>query len=194
MFAMTTRWGATDDEVRADLPGDDVVPNPKIQTTYAISVSAGPDALWPWLAQLGQGRGGLYSYDWLENLIGCRIHTADRILPQFQSLAPGDEIRMGPEGYPFFRVVDAQPGKWLTMQAADPKTREPGTGSWSFVLREEPDATTRLLNRQRIDHGPDLMSIIAWKVITVPLGFLMAQRMLRTLKQRAEAARTAPPD
>src|SRR5690349_9989833 len=71
------RWGATDDEVRRPLPGDELVARPKALATHAITIRAPAAEIWPWLVQFGQGRGGFYSYDWLENLFGCDIHNVD---------------------------------------------------------------------------------------------------------------------
>jgi hypothetical protein len=77
--------------------------------------------VWPWLAQIGQGRGGLFSFDGLENLVRCDIHSVDRILPQHQDLAARDLIRMGPPGYPCFRVDAVDPPEALVLVGADPK-------------------------------------------------------------------------
>jgi hypothetical protein len=90
-------WGSTAAELASDLPGDELVPNANISATRAVSVSATPGAVWPWIAQLGQGRGGLYTYDCLENLVGCDIHSADRIVPEWQSIAVGDAVKLHPE-------------------------------------------------------------------------------------------------
>jgi hypothetical protein len=83
------RWGATDAEVAAAMPGDELVPDPQLGYTRAITIDAPPEDVWPWLVQMGQGRGGLYSYDGLENLVGCDIHSADRVIADFQQLAAG---------------------------------------------------------------------------------------------------------
>ena len=80
------RWGATDAEVRAAMPGDDLVASPRLGYTRALSIAAPVERVWPWLVQMGQGRGGLYSFDALENLVGCDIHSVDRIMPEFQAL------------------------------------------------------------------------------------------------------------
>jgi len=92
------RWGATTSEVTASMPGDDLVPHPRLGYTRAITVDAPPEAVWPWLVQMGQGRGGLYSFDGLENLARCNIHSVDRIVREHQQLSIGDLVRMGPEG------------------------------------------------------------------------------------------------
>src|SRR3979411_1439588 len=86
------RWGATDTESEEQLPGDDLIGNADISATRAITVRASADEVWPWIAQLGQGRGGFYSYDFLENLVGCDIHSADRIVPEWQDVEVGDEV------------------------------------------------------------------------------------------------------
>ena len=76
------RWGATEERIAKPLPGDELVPNPAIESTRAITVNAPVEEVWPWLAQIGQDRGGFYSYEWLENLAGCRMRNADRIHPE----------------------------------------------------------------------------------------------------------------
>lgn len=179
------RWGASDDEVDAALPGDAIVPAPTLQSTRAIAIAAAPAEVWPWLVQLGYGRGGLYSYEGLENLIGCDMVNADAILPEHQHLAPGDRIRMGPPGYPSFRVVDLVPAGHLVLQACDPKTDAPGEMSWVFVLRPT-DAGSRLIVRGRLHFVPDALSVMTWRVVTDPVWFVMERRMMIGIRDRAE--------
>src|SRR5213082_3723487 len=88
-------WGARPDEVSRELPGDELPPGAGIVATRAITIDAPPAAIWPWLVQMGSGRGGAYTYDWIENLFGLGMHSADEILPQFQGLKLGDEIPLG---------------------------------------------------------------------------------------------------
>lgn len=83
------RWGATDEEVKRTLPGDELVPAPEWQWTHAITINAPPEQVWPWIVQMGQGRGGFYSYEALEDLVGCKIHNASRIVPEWQDLKVG---------------------------------------------------------------------------------------------------------
>jgi hypothetical protein len=90
------RWGATDEELEAELPGDELVGAADLTATRAVSVGAGVDVVWPWIAQLGQGRGGFYSYDFLENL-GCDIHSAERVVAEWQSIDVGDAVHLHPE-------------------------------------------------------------------------------------------------
>ena len=84
-------WGATDQEVGSPLAGDDLISNPDMVATRAIAIRASAERVWPWIAQLGQGRGGFYSYDWLENLVGCDIHSSDRILREWQDIFSTEE-------------------------------------------------------------------------------------------------------
>jgi hypothetical protein len=78
-------WGATAEEARRPMPGDDEVPRAALDATRAVTIAAPPEAVWPWLVQMGQGRGGFYTYAWLENLGGMDIHNADRIVPSGNS-------------------------------------------------------------------------------------------------------------
>jgi hypothetical protein len=91
------RWGATSQEADEPLPGDDLITDPDLGATRAITIGAPADQVWPWIAQLGQGRGGFYSYDFLENLAGCDIHSADTIVPEWQDIRIGDQIRLAPQ-------------------------------------------------------------------------------------------------
>jgi hypothetical protein len=92
-----TRWGATDAEVNGSLPGDDIIAHPKWQYTQAITIGVAAEKVWPWLVQMGQRRGGFYSYQSLENLVGCDIHNANIIIPEFQHLEAGNNILLHPK-------------------------------------------------------------------------------------------------
>jgi len=87
-------WGATPQETRGEVAGDDLMPEPDIVATRAVEIDAPPSAIWPWLVQMGPGRGGAYTYDWIERRLGIDIHNSDRIIPEFQHLKVGDEIPM----------------------------------------------------------------------------------------------------
>jgi hypothetical protein len=106
-------WGATADEVARVLPGDGLVTRADLQSTRALTVRAGSASVWPWVAQLGQGRGGFYSYDRIENLLGCDIHSADVVLPGHQDVRVGDQIRLAPQMPLAAAVVD--PGTALVL-------------------------------------------------------------------------------
>ena len=95
--------GRPAEEAAMKLPGDELLPDARLVTTRAITIEAPPDAIWPWIVQMGSGRGGAYTYDWIENLLGLSMHSADEILPQFQDLKAGDELPIGPDR-PVMRV------------------------------------------------------------------------------------------
>ena len=182
-------WGATLEEVQATLPGDGIVPEPQRASTRAVTIAAAPDAVWPWLVQIGHARGGLYSYDWAENLVGCDLHSADQILPEHQTLNIGDLVRMGPEGYPTFSVAEVTPPDHLVLVSADPDSGHPtfddvspfGT-TWQWMLKPA-GAGTRLISRQRLTYPAGQTAM--WSVVQ-PIAFVMERKMLLGIKQRAE--------
>jgi hypothetical protein len=186
-------WGATAAEVESPMPGDELVPTPRLGSTRAITIGAPPAIVWSWLVQIGQGRGGLYSFDGLENLARCDIHSTGRIQPELQSLAEGDLVRLGaPQGYPCFRVSRVQPAEFLVLVAADPMPPHEvatadspeGIATWQWQLRPTSGGIgTRLVARQRLSF-PDRMSVM-WHVVE-PISFVMERQMLRGIKQRAE--------
>jgi hypothetical protein len=178
------RWGATDQESDEPLPGDDLIASPDLIATRAIAIRAPADEVWPWIAQLGQGRGGFYSYDFLENLVGCDIHSADRIVPEWQDVVVGDEVRFAPEVG--LAVASLEQGRSLVLRGGVPvgNTAPPYDFTWAFVLRDEPDKTTRLLVRERYAYTRPWARLIVEP--TEVLSFVMSQKMLREIKERAE--------
>jgi hypothetical protein len=178
------RWGATDEERDATLAGDDLLPNPDLIATRAITVHALADQVWPWIAQLGQGRGGFYSYDALENLVGCDIHSAERIVPEWQDLKVGDQVKLAPEVG--LGVAGVEPDRALVLRGGVPMgtVPPPYDFTWAFIVREQPDGTTRLLVRERYAYtqrwAPSLVEPVA------VVAFVMTQRMLRGIRDRAE--------
>jgi len=183
------RWGATTAETIRPLPGDELVSNPKQISTRAITIETPVDEVWSWLVQIGQGRGGFYSYDFLENLIGCDIHSTDQILPEYQQLAVGDRVRLGPEGYPFYTVAGLETGWVLTLWADAPEGEEaPIEETWLFYLNEIGPDRTRLIVRNRRAYEPTVGNVLMWRVLVEPIHFIMEQKMMRGIKNRAEAA------
>jgi|SRR5580700_1153740 hypothetical protein len=183
------RWGATDQECEMALSGDELIVRADLTATRAITVRAAAAEVWPWIAQLGQGRGGFYSYDLLENLLGCDIHSADRIAPEWQHVAVGNEIRLAPK-VPLI-VTTSEPGRALVLRGGVPmgETAPPYDFTWSFVLRDQPDRTTRLLVRERYEY------LRSWTWLLVEaleaVSFLMTQKMLRGIRDRAERLASA---
>jgi hypothetical protein len=178
------RWGATDEESEGPLPGDDLIGNADLIATRAITIRASAEQVWPWIAQLGQGRGGFYSYDFLENLVGCDIHSADRIVPEWQDVVVGDEVRFAPAVG--LSVASLELGRSLVLRGGVPigNTTPPYDFTWAFVLRNEPDKTTRLLVRERYAYTRTWARFIVEP--TEVLSFVMTQKMLREIKERAE--------
>lgn len=175
-----------DDDHRRSLPGDELIVKPHHTTTRAITIAAPPHAVWPWIAQLGQGRGGFYSYDFLENLVGCNIHSADQINAAWQDITVGDPVGLAPNMALTAVIVDADHALVVRGQVPVQPTRMPFDFTWAFVLETSAPTSTRLVVRERYAY------LRWWTAIVVrPTGLIstaMSRRMLRGIKYRAEAA------
>jgi len=172
-------WGARPEEVSGKLPGDELLTDADIVSTRAISIDAPPGAIWPWLVQMGSGRGGVYTYDWIENLLGLNMHSARRILPQFQDIKVGDQLPLGP-GRPAMQIAVCDLERTLTIRFAD------GNWVWIFALVAE-DGQTRLISRNRIatPGAPPPVRLFNLFVME-PGSLIMERKMLLGIKQRAE--------
>jgi hypothetical protein len=181
------RWGSTEEERSLGLPGDEFVAEPQWTYNHAISIDAPRSAVWPWLLQLGQGRGGFYSYETLENLVGCQINNVMEIRPELQRLRVGDTIvTHGRSGYgpPVTRI---EPGRSLVL--GGPPNNKGSQATWAFHLLDGPSATTRLLERGRGVAGRGLAEKLGFgPYLMDPIGFVMSKRMLRTIRELAEAS------
>jgi hypothetical protein len=168
-------WGATSEEAGSRLPGDELLEEADGVSTRAITIGAPATAVWPWLAQMGPSpRGGAYSYDWIENLLGLDMHSVGRVLLEFQHPEVGDTIALGPNR---MRIERVEPGRVLAWRSED------GNWVWTFVLGES-DGTTRLISRNRYR-----LPTLAARVSVLPMepgSLLMERRMLRGIKERAE--------
>ena len=174
------RWGATDEEVSERLPGDELVEHPNAEATHAITIDAPVAEVWPWLVQIGRDRGGFYSYAWLENMAGCQLKNADRILPEFQRLSVGDTVRLHPQAPPL-PVLICEPPRTLVLGN---NMDYPGT--WAFYLKEVDQKTTRLVIRGRGDWKPGLLNWVCAHVLFEPAHFIMERKMMLGIKSRAE--------
>jgi hypothetical protein len=179
------RWGASDDEARRRLPGDEIAEPPTLQTTRAITISAPPERVWPWIVQIGQEHAGLYSYTRLENLARCQMTNADQIVPEWQNPQVGEHVRLGPKGYPLYRIVAIDPCQALVMQACDPVKEAPGPASWVFILEALGDQSTRLITRSRNRYERSFANTLMWRGIVDPMHFVMERRMLLGIQARA---------
>jgi hypothetical protein len=166
-------WGATDDELEKSLPGDDLVSDPGNESTRAITIEAPVEEVWPWLAQIGQDRGGFYSYEWLENLAGCRMRNADRIHPEWQERDVGETVFLHPANG--LKVALFEPKRVLALK-----------GWGAFVLEPlDDERRTRLIARGR--GQPGLASVAYTLLLEIP-HFIMERKMLLGIKERAERA------
>jgi hypothetical protein len=191
-------WGTESEEAAEPLPGDELVPVSHLQTTRAIEIEVPPADVWPWLVQMGQGRAGLYTYEWIENVIGAKIRNLDRIDPDLQQLEVGDRIRLTPDVYlgripgQFYRVEELDPECALTMLQALPRG---GLSSWSFVLRPGEGFSSRLIVRCRASVPLSRLERVSrWVELLLlePGYFVMERGMLLGIKQRAERRPARP--
>jgi hypothetical protein len=179
------RWGSTPAELGAALPGDDPALRVTYQIQHAVTIRAAPDRVWPWLVQLGEDRGGFYSYAVLERLVGLDVRNADRIHPEWQRLAVGDTVFATHVGWMRlrrrlgWRVAMVCPDTVLVLE------------KWgAFVLVPLGRDSTRLIVRTR-GGGADELAAVALAplgfLLFEPVHFVMQREMLLTLKARAEA-------
>jgi hypothetical protein len=168
-------WGANDSEAGARLAGDELLEDADGVSTRAVDIDAPASAVWPWIAQMGPApRGGAYTYDWIENLLGLDMHSVDRVLPDFQDPQIGDTIGFGPNQMRLERVDRERVLAWRS---------EDGNWVWVFLL-DERDGSTRLISRNRF-RLPTLASRLG--MLPMEAGSLVMERkMLRGIKQRAE--------
>jgi hypothetical protein len=181
-------WGASPDEVAMNLPGDELLPSADLVTTRAIGINAQPASIWPWLAQMGSGRGGAYTYDWVENLLGLDMHSANEILPQFQDIRLGDEFPIGPRRG-MMRVAVLDPERVLATRFQD------GSCVRIFALVPYPEldgaveamGVTRLISRNRMNLPVKSQPARAiYSLLLEPGSLMMERKMLVGIKERAE--------
>jgi hypothetical protein len=173
-------WGATDEESSARLPGDELLEEADGVATRTIEIDASPAAVWPWIAQMGPApRGGAYTYDWIENLMGLDMHSADHVLPEFQDPKPGDTLGYGSNR---MKVERVEPEHVLAWRSED------GNWVWTFVL-EARGSSTRLISRNRF-RLPTLAACLGM-IPMEPASLLMERKMLLGIKQRAERQEAA---
>lgn len=194
------RWGATSAEVSRGWPGDELMARPRTRAVRAVTVTAPPSRVWPWIRQIGRDRGGFYSYTWLENLIGADIRNVYSLIPGLGERQPGDTVWMGPEdrfgGQARMVVAKAvrERAMVLVMPEDAPRALAGETargGVWSFIL-DPIDAGTRLvmlsLGAEASTPSRRLADLLFWE----PAHFVMERRMMLTIKRLAEG--TLPPE
>lgn len=203
-------WGTGAQAAARRYPGDELVRQPRWGWTHGIGVEAPAADVWPWVAQIGADRGGFYSYQWLENLIGCQVRNAAAVHPEWAA-REGGELRLHPKAPPL-RIVSVAPGRALvahmppvpalsdTRQAGAPHPGGPArsgdrwmTASWLFLVEPDGPARCRVISRYRCGTSADLLSRLQFgPAIVEPVSFAMDRRMLIGIKQRTERAQEKP--
>jgi hypothetical protein len=189
-------WGSTEEELQRELPGDELVKDVKGWYQHAITINAAPADVWPWIVQLGQNKGGFYSYELLENIVGSKIHNTDDIFSEFQNTAVGDKVAMTPKAAPYivatiglFQVfvlqlrVDLQTQE--TVGSTQPLPDKYQDSSWVFFLEETAEGTTRLISRSRNDWNQSKTNTFFYGIFGV-ISQAMDRKMLKGIKKRAE--------
>jgi hypothetical protein len=195
------RRGATAEEVEGPVPGDELVPEPKVGYTQAITINAPAADIWPWLAQHGYKRAGFYSHEWVYRLMGSNDYfegtrSAERIIPELQDLKVGDQIKINDVSP--FEVVALEPAEVLILLArsdletaksfelSDPPPAKYMNQSWVYHLREIDDNSTRLIVRWRGDYSPGFANSMFFGMSVEAGAVLMQYKMLKGIKRRAE--------
>jgi hypothetical protein len=181
------RWGATDDEVRGDMPGDDIVPSAQFNATRAMTVDAPPERVWPWIVQLGYGRGGFYTYDLIDN---AGQPSAERVLEEYQHIAAGDLIPMFHESHGLsiaYKVTAFEANRWMVWVHRPHENEDPDS-TWTWRLTPLPNGRTRLVTRMKQDYRWETPRLAMFNLILMEFGdFAMERRMLRGIKTRSES-------
>lgn len=173
------RWGATDEEVAREMPGDEIVARPVFNATRAVTVNARPEDVWPWLVQIGFGRAGWYSYDILDNF---GRHSSEEILPEYQTLGSGDLIPLGPGAESGLFVKDIRPNESMVWWE-----RNRQSTTWVWGLYPINGEQTRLVTRVRNDYRKGLSNFIFGILLIEPADFPLMRKCMLGIKRRAEA-------
>jgi hypothetical protein len=182
------RWGATDEEARKRLPGDELVSRPVVETLRALTINASAKEIWPWMVQMGAGRGGLYSYDWLENLAGLGIHSVDRIVPELQDLKEGDIFTLDARSGTGPTVAELVPERAIVLHFPGPEAGR-SILSWAYILDPVDEGTTRLIFRFKLDRDPRPLWGMGYALLIDIPHFVMERKMMLGIKDRAERAK-----
>lgn len=173
------QWGTTAEEIGLVFPGDELVANPAQISNHAVTIKAAPDQIFPWLLQIGADKSGMYSYTWLENLVGCKMAKDERIRPEWQNLKEGDLMHLcaGDFAPPPYIVAEVIPNQTVIFGH---KTNDKWEETWQFILIPQEDGTTRLVARTR-----SALSGGMWEVVN-RIAFVMERKMLLTIKDLSE--------
>ena len=188
-------YGSTAEERARPVPGDDIVPDPVVVTNHAITIDAPPERVWPWVVQMGWGRGGWYTARWVDRLLfPANGPAAETVIPDLQGLAVGGFVPDGPpETKTGFIVEQLEPNRALVLHSTShlpaswrAHNRAVLDWSWVFVLTPiDGGQRTRYLFRSRWTTSPWWLTLGGWLGI-VPADFIMSRDHLHEVKQRAE--------
>ncbi len=185
-------WGLAAEEAARSFPGDDLVPNPRWGWTHGVEIAAPAEAVWPWIAQIGAGKAGFYSYQWLENLAGCGIRNAETIHPEW-AVERGGSLRLHPD-IPPLPIVALEEGRYFVAHGRAAESRRVAGRpwvdvSWLFLVEPVTPSTCRFISRYRCATSLDFVTRARFgRALMEPIGFAMDRRMLLGVKQRAERA------
>ena len=191
-------WGATPSERRLALPGDEIVPGAASTQTRAIDIVAPPAQVWPWLAQLGQDRGGFYSYEILEDLVGCEMTNVYHLDPALQQWTLGDKQwmypprKLGGVGHNVLLVLEPGHALGFGTHQFGTAMAAPPDGSWSYVVEPAGTNGARLLIRGRSAGGYGWFAAGLVAALFDPIHFVMERKTMVTIKALAEG-RSPPP-
>jgi retinol dehydrogenase 14 len=180
-------WGLSPELAARPLPGDGVAGPGAYQWTHGVEIDAPADEVWPWVAQVGQGKAGFYSYQFLENLAGCAIENADRVHPEWANPTVGDVLRLHPDQLPL-PVLEVEPGHHLLAgagpsEAAGPGSPPPGLAvSWLFLVEPVDALRCRFISRFRLAAPAGQVGYA--QALVEPVGFVMDRRMLLGVRER----------
>lgn len=189
------RWGATEEEIAAPYPGADLIPGGTRSATMAVTIDATPAQVWPWLAQMGYGRAGWYSWDHLDNW----GHTSvDYLNPDWQQIKLGDRLPSMPDNKAWWEVAALEPGRFLGLRAScdllmrpfdplGPRPRFFTDSLWGFLLEEKPDGRTRLIVSCYWALRPCWLQPVTSFLFLEPSHWIMQKRQFERLKRLAEA-------
>ncbi len=190
MSRARSHWGLSRVLATRSYPGDELIANPRWSWTHGIEIEAPPERVWPWLAQIGSSRGGFYSYQWLENLLGCELQNAETVHADW-AIQKGGSLPIHPK-VPPLAVASFDPGRcFVAHAAADPAARASGKPwaetSWLFYVEPLEGGRSRFISRFRCNCSEDFQSRLALSPSWLePVGFAMDRRMLKGVKERVE--------
>jgi hypothetical protein len=184
-FPWMSNWGASGAESLMPLPGDELVADPMYRSTRAITVEAPVEDVWPWIAQLGQDRGGFYSYTWFENLILADIHNAKTTNPDWLIRREGELLPLTAPNYPLGLVKWKEKSVGPHILRFHPNQAMVLDGWGSFVLRPLEAGKTRFIVRDPTPFMPFPLRLL-WQVFFEPGHFAMERQMIKGIKVRAE--------